>query len=377
MKEQDGYFTLPSSWARDMAKAVATYHTGNRDLAAGLRVAILLSVPMLAGIYLGHTYAGLVGTLGVFSFSVVEVPGFHRKPQIKHLFVTGGVNSLAFAAGTLVGLAGIFSVPLLGIAFFTAAFLTSNNDAASTGLVACVVFSLGIGIPGATGPSSALSRLWLSYLGVLLAFSGFLVHSIVDSMVKKRRKAAGDEDALEGQTISYSALLRAEGSSNPVIRNEHLLFAVAFGAAGAAALAISNLEGISHGYWVLLTLALLLFRSDISTAMAFTLLRIIGTVIGAVIGVAAISFLFSPLSLLPVLCAAGGMFYAFRGLNFALGTVFITSFIIVLLDIPAPGSFLLAPERILDTLVAGAITTGTVIVLWAGGRWHSRFKKWA
>jgi uncharacterized membrane protein YccC len=59
-------------------------------------------------------------------------------------------------------------------------------------------------------------------------------------------------------------------------------------------------------------------------------------------------------------------------MNFGLGVIFLTPFVLVLVNIPSPGHPLLAESRIIDTLIAAGLALVTMSVLWASSRWKHR-----
>ena len=139
-----------------------------------------------------------------------------------------------------------------------------------------------------------------------------------------------------------------------------LQFSVVFGFTGAAALLIVQNLGLVRDYWVLITLAVLLLRSDVSTAPTFVVLRVVGTVVGALVGLAVTAVVVNSWFLVAFVFAFCAMYYAMRGLNYALGTTFLTPFVLVLINVPSPGNPLLAEARILDTLIAAGLALAMV-----------------
>jgi hypothetical protein len=72
--------------------------------------------------------------------------------------------------------------------------------------------------------------------------------------------------------------------SNMSLQSGHFQFAVSFAVIGAIGLLIAQGLGLIRGYWVLITVCVLLLRSDILVTFSFTAMLIIGTIGGAVIG---------------------------------------------------------------------------------------------
>jgi uncharacterized membrane protein YccC len=56
--------------------------------------------------------------------------------------------------------------------------------------------------------------------------------------------------------------------------------------------------------------------------------------------------------------------FAVRNVNYALATLFLTPFVLILLDILIPDQILLAQTRILDTLIWSMLTLFGVFIIW-------------
>ena len=90
--------------------------------------------------------------------------------------------------------------------------------------------------------------------------------------------------------------------------------------------------GLMRGYWVLITVCVLLLRPHILVTFSFTAMLIIGTIGGAVIGSIIVANVHS-IWLLVSLFVFTSIFYAVKNVNYALAALFLTSFILVFLNI--------------------------------------------
>src|SRR5487761_526993 len=344
----------PSNWGQALLQNIITFDTSKLDVSSGIRIAIIAIIPLIIGLVTNQINLGLIGTLGAFNVSMPEVPRSSKLPQLHILGLACIANAAALALGTLVGLTGPFAIFLFGFGFFIAAFLTIYSDIAIIGFVACVLFSIGIGLPGGGSILAAWDRLWTCFLGGLLGLAGVAIHGIItrrNSSKHEDKVPASTSDVLKESHQSYRERLKPV-TANLFLKSQHLRFSFAFGIAGAIALAIAERLDLTREYWVLLTLAILLNRSDISTTLNFAVLRIIGTIVGALIGLAITAIVISTAQLLPYLFVMCVLYFSFRGLNYGLGTIFLTPFVLVLVNIPNPGHPLLAEARILDTFIA-------------------------
>jgi uncharacterized membrane protein YccC len=144
----------------------------------------------------------------------------------------------------------------------------------------------------------------------------------------------------------------------------------------AIAEVIARSAGLSHGYWIVLTIFIVL-RPDYSSTLYRGLQRAAGTVVGAGLGVA--TALLINVSLTALLCGVALSLlaaYAVFTVNYLLYAVFLTDFIVVLLALLG-----LPPDpTALARLIGTAIGTGLAIVaylLWPTWEGTSAAEKFA
>jgi len=93
-------------------------------------------------------------------------------------------------------------------------------------------------------------------------------------------------------------------------------------------------------------------------------MRIIGTIVGAIIGLIITANVVNNICLLSfILFVFASIFFAVRNVNYALATLFLTPFVLILLDILIPDQTLLAQTRILDTLIGSMLTLFGVFII--------------
>jgi uncharacterized membrane protein YccC len=120
--------------------------------------------------------------------------------------------------------------------------------------------------------------------------------------------------------------------------------ALRLAAATATAATIAHASGLSHGYWAVLTVFIVL-RPDYSSTLYRGLQRAAGTVLGAGLGVATVQL--ARLGMAALLIGIGVSLlaaYAVFTVNYLLYGVFLTDFVVVLLALlglpagpPSPG----------------------------------------
>jgi uncharacterized membrane protein YccC len=173
------------------------------------------------------------------------------------------------------------------------------------------------------------------------------IEPAADSLVPgERRRGAWRSDL----AAALFALRAAIGTSTEAGRHALRLAAVA-GIGEIIALS----SGISHGYWIVLTI-LIVLRPDYSSTIYRGVQRAIGTVIGAGLGVA--TALLLHVGTAAVVAAVGvtmTIAYAVFAVNFLLFAVFLTDFVVALLALLGQTAEQTAVARIVGTAIGGAL----------------------
>ena len=175
---------FPPGWRRKALGDITTFDKSKLDTFMGLRVAVFTIIPMAVGLITSNVSAGLVFALGTYLLSTDETKSPDSWRTVKILLVAVMINAIALALGTLVGMTGWYGVPLFGLGFFLASFIAIYADTTVIGLVACVLFSVGVGLPGGGTVAAAGDRFVLCLLAGLWAMLGVILE-----MAARRRTA--------------------------------------------------------------------------------------------------------------------------------------------------------------------------------------------
>ncbi|MGH8303553.1 MAG: FUSC family protein, partial [Steroidobacteraceae bacterium] len=133
-----------------------------------------------------------------------------------------------------------------------------------------------------------------------------------------------------------------------------------------AAACLGRLLDLSHGYWIPMTVAIVL-RADYGSTFSYGLLRVAGTVMGLVLTTGLLHFLppgsWERLAVMAVLCAA---FRYFGAVNYGVAVTALTGMVVLLLA--------LAGEPAEPTMISRLIGTviGSAMALTAYGLWPTR-----
>jgi uncharacterized membrane protein YccC len=148
----------PHPWS-----ALVRLQPGRPAVAVGLRMAVVISVPMMIGASIGRIGPATAVCLGALNAGMADVGG-DRRSRWHALMAAMILNAVAIAVGTLAGQSMGAALPLLFIVAFASGMANLfGNVSANVGFVVCVLFMVGVGTPG--GGAEALERLWLTALG--------------------------------------------------------------------------------------------------------------------------------------------------------------------------------------------------------------------
>jgi uncharacterized membrane protein YccC len=139
------------------------------------------------------------------------------------------------------------------------------------------------------------------------------------------------------------------------LRTEHGQHALRLAVTAATAQSAALLLGLPHPYWAALT-AILVLKTDHVLTVRRSLDRIGGTAFGVLFGL--LLAMLAHLGTVPLLLGAGlviALGYTVFTANYFLFSVFLTGFVVLLLDLLGDGARSTAGPRLLATLLGGAI----------------------
>lgn len=132
--------------------------------------------------------------------------------------------------------------------------------------------------------------------------------------------------------------------------------------------AFIQLTDLQHGYWILLT-SLFVCQPNYNATRHRLALRIIGTLTGIVLGLPILFFVPSVEGQMTLIVISGVLFFAFRNVQYAHATMFITLLVLLCFNLLGEG-FEVAMPRVIDTLLGCAIAWAAVSFIWPD--WHFR-----
>lgn len=136
-----------------------------------------------------------------------------------------------------------------------------------------------------------------------------------------------------------------------------------------AGYAIIQITGLHHGYWILLT-SLFVCQPNYNATRHRLTLRIVGTIAGIALGLPVLYFVPSLEGQLILIVVTGVLFFAFRLVQYAQATMFITLLVLLCFNLLGEG-FEVAMPRVIDTIIGCAIAWAAVSFIWPDWRFRN------
>jgi hypothetical protein len=317
--------------------------SGWSALAVGIWVALPLAIGLLID-QLAWAVLASIGTLNVLLLLLTT----SSEERLRLLSVAAVLNSLAFAGGALLALGPIYLVvPLAGAAIVGVEIVAHRIGLTEIIVVVSACFVIGLGLPS-SGPLPLPGVLG----SVLLGGGWAVVLALLIGGYTPLRPTNGSASAAHGSAAAQT------------VSRDIWVNALVTGLACAIGLAIGFALRLPRDYWVLLTIVVVM-RSSLRSTLERMSSRIVGTVVGAAIGGAVTLLLLPSWALVACLVGFMGATVAVQRANYLLYALFLTPFVVVLLNLLQPAADLTtALDRIVDTLVGGALGGVSAIVVW-------------
>ncbi|MHB1434522.1 MAG: FUSC family protein [Thermoplasmata archaeon] len=318
-------------------------------VAAGVWIVLPLGFGLLLG-QLGPSVLASIGALNVLLILLTT----DSDRWWKVLSLAAILNAIAFTAGAGLGMVSILlAVPLSGVAILIIEVMSYRAALPELMIVVSACFVIGLGLR--TSGSPFLPAVFASFL---IGGAWALVLVAVANRWRRVRPASFPAPDPLGEALA-GRVTRSQWAS-----------AVSTGAAISIGLAIGVLLKLPRDYWVLLTIVVVM-RSSLTATLERMGSRITGTILGAGIGGVFTVLFLPPWAALPILGALLSIAIIVQRANYLLYALFLTPFVVVLLNLLAPAGITVAVDRVVDTLIGGLIgAVAAFIVGLASGRWN-------
>jgi len=353
---------------------VVIVRRANTDLRRGIRLALGAAVPLVLGVLLGHVEYGVFAALGALPAGFAATTGARAKEHSAAVLLSAFGMAVASFAGAVLADRPWLVVAALASCAYAAGLCSAFSPRIS---IATLQWPVALLLATATpsGPGGAALRAALVLTGgawqALLTFLDTRheqsysfernlrgeVAEAADATAKRRKQLRSPGvPGMPGVPLTRS--LRRIGATlhaglDP--RSAHGQHVLRLALVATVTHAIAIMAGLSHGYWAALT-AILVLKPEHATTIRRSLDRIGGTAIGVLLGVVlAWIGAAGTLPLLLVATLALVLAYAVFTANYFVFCVFLTGFVVLLLDLLGDGAAQTAVSRLAATAIGGTI----------------------
>jgi Fusaric acid resistance protein-like len=314
--------------------------------ASGIRTSLATVLPLIISQIAGYPAIGLfIGLSGLY-LSVSDKEG----STVYTLTVSLLLNAAAMYAGTILGNEVWLSIFLLFLVAFIGGMMEAFGEiAGQMGYVTTLVFSIALG--QAAGNEAASDRFFAFLAGgafcllltlLLWAFDRRTSSASGETQAQKNIEIETKEDPLKG--------LWKQFTPRSIIFRHALRLAVA----STIAIAVYKFFRLEHGYWLIITV-LVIVKPIFADTRKRALERILGSVAGGILALI-IAMLIQNIVVLDILLTLfSALAFSHVRTNYGFYALFLTPFVVLMIDTVIPGDWKIALIRILDTILGGAI----------------------
>jgi uncharacterized membrane protein YccC len=320
----------------------------------GIRAAIVTALPIVAGDLWSIPALSWVA-LGGFQASLIDSGGPLRRRAL-------AIGSVAFLGAVSCGVGTVAGVspPIALPAVFVWALLSSASraypaDLAAVGTTGLVAFLIGLGRPGSVSDAIEHAALYLAG-GAAALLVALVWPQAADRPLS--RDAAPRDDRDHPRRATPFALLRPHlRASSPLFRH-----AIRLAIAATAAQALVFALHITRGYWLTLTVVIIL-QPVASATFERAAARVVGTVLGGIVAATINAIAHRPIAAAAFIVPLTVLTVAVRPLSYTYFTLFLTPLFVLVAE-SSSGDWHLAELRILNTLLGGALALLSAAILW-------------
>ena len=171
-----------------------------------------------------------------------------------------------------------------------------------------------------------------------------------------------EENSLSDDRLTGWSDIRLRISRHLTPQSALLRHAVRMSVVLCVGYAFIQITHMQHGYWILLT-SLFVCQPNYNATRRRLALRIIGTLAGILLGLPILYFVPSLEGQMILIVISGVLFFAFRTVQYAQATMFITLLVLLCFNLLGEG-FEVAAPRVFDTLLGCAIAWAAVSFIW-------------
>jgi hypothetical protein len=322
--------------------------------AAGVRTAAAAVLPLILGQALGRPALGLLVGLGGLYLSVTDKEG----STVRSLLVAALLNGAALLAGTLSGGSAALSIAVMFAWALLAGMASAYGEVASqVGFISAIAFATSLGSPASLGAGAGRTAafvaggLWGAALTLLL----WRLHRQTSEPSETPESGRRDVyDPRRGPVATFA--------SNFTFRSIIFRHALRLAVASTIAVALYKTLRLERGYWLIITVLVIVKPVFVDTRRR-TLERLLGSVVGGALAALLAAFVHDVIALNLLLVVFSVLAYSHVRHNYSLFVVFLTPFVVLMIETVQPTDWRIALTRVLDTLAGGLIALAVSYLL--------------
>jgi Fusaric acid resistance protein-like len=323
--------------------------------AGGVRTAAAAVLPLIVGQLLGQPALGLLVGLGGLYLSVTDKEG----STLRSLVVAVFVNGAALLAGMLAAGNAPLSICLMFAWALLAGMASAYGEVASQiGFISTIAFATSLGTPAGlhagSGRAAAfvVGGLWGAALTLLLWH--FHKRTSEASETPEANRQLVDEEVRRGLVGQFKA--------NLTFRSIIFRHALRLAVAATIAVALYKTLRLERGYWLIITV-LVIVKPVFADTRRRTLERVLGSVVGGALAALLAASVHNVVALNLLLIVFSVLAYSHVRHNYSLFVVFLTPFVVLMIETVQPTDWRIALTRIIDTALGGVIALAVSYLL--------------
>ncbi len=333
---------------------------------AALRCLPAVAIALGVGLGSGHAAAGMIAASGAVSVGFGSFQRIGESELAPMLFATIGM-SVSTLVGTLAGISPVALAIMAALWGFIYGLLMALGAGASwVGLQSVIALLVVSAYPVSVGHASARASLILA--GGILQIVCILLLQFIEQLNHPGLTLLPREFSPGGFIPAIRTL-----KDNLAPDTKPFGYALRLAAALAPTAGLARWMSIEHGYWVPMTV-LLVLKPDFNQTFVRGIARVLGTLLGAAVATL-IAALVRPgpdlLALLVLIFAA--LCFTLLRVNYAVFTACVTAYIVFLLAMAGLPALATVKYRTLNTILGGVIAL-IIYVLWPVRRGQRRIQ---
>jgi uncharacterized membrane protein YgaE (UPF0421/DUF939 family) len=297
---------------------------------------------------LGNPGLGLTVGLGGLYLSITDMEG----STVTSLLIAVMINGIAVLAGTLIGGHIWFSIAAMFAWAFLAGLASAHGDVVmQIGFISTLAFAISLGVPGDL--NTGVERMVLFIGGGAWGIASTLVLWRLDKQTGEPSEMPDTDETESNQDDAKHGVIH-KFISNLTFRSIIFRHALRLAIASTIAVALFKLLRLERGYWLIITVVVIV-KPVFADTRKRTMDRVIGSVGGGAMAALIAASIHNLVVLDILLVAFSILAYSQLRHNYGAFVLFLTPFIVLMIETVQPTDWRIAITRIVDTLIGSVI----------------------